>query len=124
MRPFGKLLIIDCFNCKGNINDKRVIQTLIDDMVETMEMKKVGDTHFEWFDMTPFNVENDLVGYSVSQIISMSSITLHICSLSKRVYLDCFTCCEVNDELINKINNLITWAFTPETVEKKIINRH
>ena len=124
MKQFGTLLIFDCKNCRGEINDKQTIQTLIDDMVETMEMKKVGETIFEWFDMNEFNIENDLVGYSVCQIISMSSITIHICSLSKRVYLDCFTCCQINEELINRLSNLITWSFTPETIEKKIINRN
>lgn len=124
MKQFGTLLIFDCKNCRGEINDKQTIQTLIDNMVETMEMKKVGETIFEWFDMNEFNIENDLVGYSVCQIISMSSITIHICSLSKRVYLDCFTCCQINEELINRLSNLITWSFTPETIEKKIINRN
>lgn len=121
---FGKLLLFDCKDCSGNINDKKTIQKFIDDVVFAMNMEKIGETHFEWFDFTPKNIELNLVGYSVSQIISMSSITIHICSLSKEVFIDIFTCCKINEEMLNKISNIVNWTFSPYNINKQVINRN
>ena len=83
-------------------------------------MKKKGDTIFEFFDDTPFNRENDLIGYSVCQIISLSNITLHINFISKTVYYDFFTCGNINEE---EIIGLFKKYFNPKTIKKIILNR-
>lgn len=125
-KSFGTLLIYDLKNCESpDLNNKEVLQKFIDVLVEyVMEMKKVGDTKFEYFDRTPFNVANDLVGYSITQIISLSSITIHICEISKNLYLDCFTCCKINDKIKEDILQLIKMTFKPTSLEIKFIDRN
>jgi len=121
---FGKLLIYDLRDCCNvNLNDRVVLQYFINDIIKIMNMKKVGDTIFEYFDETDFNIKNDLVGYSITQIISLSSITIHICEISKSVYIDIFTCCNINDEIKKNIEDLINNVFNPSIIDNKIILR-
>lgn len=122
---FGSLLIFDLKNCKtNNLNNKNILQSFIDTVIiDIMKMKKIGDTIFEYFEPNEFNIKNNLVGYSISQIISMSSITMHIIEGDNNVYIDIFTCCNINDEIINNITNLITKNFKPEKINYQLINR-
>lgn len=121
---FGKLLIFDLKECnKFFLNDKIVLQHFINHIIEMMKMKKIGNTIFEYFEPNDFNIANDLVGFSITQIISLSSITIHICEGSGNVYIDIFTCCEVNEELYNKVKDYILYVFNPISLNEKIIER-
>ncbi len=121
---FGSLLIFDLDNCNGNINDKDLLQSFINELViDIMQMKIIGETQFAYFEPNEFNIKNDLVGFSITTIISLSSITIHICDLSKKAYIDIFTCCSVNDEMVMKIKDLIIKVFNPMDINKKIIER-
>lgn len=121
---FGSLLIFDCKECNSiYLNDKIILQYYIDELIKIMNMKKVGNTTFEYFEPNDFNIEKDLVGFSITQIISMSSITIHICEGSKSVYIDIFTCSTINDDIIFKITNLINYIFNPTTINHKLIYR-
>jgi S-adenosylmethionine/arginine decarboxylase-like enzyme len=121
---FGSLLIFDCKECKSIfLNDKKILQYYIDKLIDIMNMKKIGPTIFEYFEPNEFNIEKDLVGYSITQIISMSSITTHICEGSKSVYIDIFTCCTINDNMIFEITGLINYIFNPNNINHKIISR-
>lgn len=122
---FGFLLIWDLKNCLSNhLNDKTILQYFINNIIKIMNMKAVGNSIFEYFEPNEFNIENDLVGYSITQIISMSSITIHICEGSRNVYIDVFTCCNINDDILKKINNLIEYIFNPNAINHKIIERN
>lgn len=100
---FGQELIIDAYKCLGNINNKEWIQLFIDELVLKTGMKKKGETIFEYFEDNEYNREKDIVGFSVIQIISLSNITLHINEISKSIYLNFFTCGELNENLVLKI---------------------
>lgn len=117
---FGRHLIIDANDCKGDITNKDNIQNFINDLCELSKMEKKGETIFEYFEDTPFNHQNDLVGYSVVQIISLSNITLHINFLSKTIYFDFFTCGALKTDLIH---SLFVNYFNPKTIKKIIIQR-
>lgn len=122
--PFGCVLIFDLKDCLTHyLNDKLILQHLIDNIISIMNMKAVGNTVFEYFEANEFNISNDLVGYSITQIISMSSITIHICEISKNVYIDIFTCCKLNEDIINKIQTYIELIFNPTSLKHQIINR-
>jgi len=115
---FGTHLIIDA-KCEGNITDKNHIQNFIDELVEDMGMKKVNNTIFEYFIPNEYNIERDIVGYSVVQIISLSSITIHINEISKTIYCDCFTCSQLDKE---RVINIFKKYFEPisiKTIELK-----
>jgi S-adenosylmethionine/arginine decarboxylase-like enzyme len=83
-------------------------------------MTRKGDLIIEVFEDNEFNRIRDIVGYSVVQIISLSNITIHINFISKTVYLDFFTCGELND---SKVIKLFQNYFKPEITKKIIIYR-
>jgi len=108
---FGVELLVDCNNCCGNITNKEYIQLFIDELILKMGMKKKGETLFEYFEDNEYNRERDIVGYSIVQIISLSNITLHINEISKTMYINIFTCGELDESMIIKI---IRNYFNPE----------
>lgn len=123
-KHFGFLLIFDCKNCNPIfLKDKDMLQYFIDYTIKSMNMKPVGNTIYEYFPDNDFNISNDLVGFSITQIISMSSITIHICEISRNVYIDIFTCCDINDNIIIKLTTHINKIFNPETINHQIIKR-
>ena len=117
---FGQELLLDGYNCQGNINNKNYIQLFIDELVLKSGMKKKGKTIFEYFEDNEYNRERDIVGYSVVQIISLSNITLHINEISKSIYLNFFTCGELNDNLVVK---MFKDYFDPEHFRVSIVER-
>jgi S-adenosylmethionine/arginine decarboxylase-like enzyme len=118
---FGKLLIIDANLCdEENIKNVEKIRNFIDDLCEIGKMEKKGDMIVEVFPETKFNIENDLVGYSIVQIISLSNITLHINFISRTIYFDFFTCGTLKTDLIGA---LFTNYFNPKTIKKIILQR-
>lgn len=117
---FGKHLIIDANECMGNITDIENIKNFINDLCELGKMEKKGDLIVEEFLETDFNIKNDLVGYSIVQIISLSNITLHINFISKTIYFDFFTCGELKTDLIGVLFNNY---FNPKTIKKIILQR-
>lgn len=117
---FGKHLIIDANVCDGRITDIENINDFINDLCDIGRMQKKGDLIVEVFEDNEFNRENDLVGYSICQIISLSNIILHINFISKTIYLDFFTCGRIHEDLIiASFEN----HFNPQTIKKIILQR-
>lgn len=118
---FGKHLIIDANLCdEENIKNIEKIKHFIDDLCEIGNMQKKGEMIIEIFPENKFNIDNDLVGYSIVQIISLSNITLHINFISRTIYFDFFTCGILKIDLIE---NLFNNYFNPKTIKKIILQR-
>lgn len=118
---FGKHLIIDAnLCCEENIKNLEKINNFINDLCEIGKMDKKGEMIVEVFPENKFNIENDLVGYSIVQIISLSNITLHINFISRTIYFDFFTCGALKTDLICV---LFTNYFNPKTIKKIILQR-
>lgn len=117
---FGQELIMDAYNCDSYLDSRDYIQLFIDELVLKTGMKKKGNTIFEYFEDNEYNRERDIVGFSVVQIISLSNITLHINEISKSIYLNFFTCGELNDELVVKI---FKYYFNPEHFRISVLER-
>ena len=100
-KPFGKHFIIDAGGCEGELRDRSHIQEFINTLVAKLGMKKKGETIFEYFEDNYYNRDRDIVGWSVVQIISLSSIVIHINEISKTIYLDVFTCGDLDDLIVN-----------------------
>lgn len=122
-RKFGSLIILDSLDVNENLNNRYHLDEFIDDLVKLMNMKKVGKPSVEWFEDNEFNRSNDLIGYSYCQIISLSSITIHCCSLSRRMYIDLFTCCSINHIMVEQIKKIVTSHFQPRVINLQIIDR-
>lgn len=118
---FGKHIIIDSNECNENkIKDLNNIKYFIDVLCKVGNMEKKGDLIIESFPETDFNIKNDLVGYSIVQIISLSNITLHINFISRTVYFDFFTCGRLEEKIIT---SLFYIYFSPKTIKKIILQR-
>ena len=123
MKNFGSLIILDCLDVNENLNNRYHLDEFIDDLVKLMDMKKVGRPSVEYFEDNDFNRSRDLIGYSYCQIISLSSITIHCCSLSRRMYIDLFTCCNINDIMVQQIQDILRSHFNPRVINLQIIDR-
>lgn len=117
---FGKHLIIDANECEGEIRDKQHIQNFINDLCELSKMKKKGETQFIYFEDNDYNRCRDIVGWTITQVISLSNITIHINEISRTIYFDFFTCSEIKEDLINV---LFQSYFRPKQIKKIILNR-
>jgi len=118
---FGKHLILDCTGLNENMTKKRVIKDFINDLVlYVLKMKKKGDTVFEYFPDNDYNRIRDIVGFSVVQVISLSSITLHLNDISKTAYIDVFTCGNID---VEKVIDCIIKFFNPETIHSVLMSR-
>ncbi len=119
-KPFGKHFIIDADDCLGELKERKHIQEFIDVLVSKLDMKKKGETVFEYFEDNDYNRERDIVEWSVVQIISLSSIVIHINEISRTLYLDVFTCGDL-DELM--VTLLLSEYFRPKKIKKQMITR-
>ncbi len=119
-KPFGVHYILDADDCKGEIKDRKHIQDFIDTLISKLGMKKKGETVFEYFEDNDYNRERDIVGWSVVQIISLSNITIHINEISRTIYLDVFTCGELDDLIVSL---LFSDFFKATKMKKQIIYR-
>ena len=117
---FGKHFILDADACEGELRDRKHIQKFIDELVSKLEMKKKGETIFEYNEDNDYNRERDIVGWSVVQIISLSNITIHINEISRTIYLDIFTC-GILDDL--KVTLLFSDYFKAKKMKKQLIER-
>jgi len=120
MKVFGHILMLDCDKCEGKINDKQHIQEFINKLVDNMNMKKMGDNVFIYFENNEYNRERDIVGYTVFQCISLSNITMHINEISRTIYLDVFSCSELDDI---EIAILFSEYFKPTKMKKQRLIR-
>ena len=102
------------------MKERKHIQEFIDVLVSKLDMKKKGETVFEYFEDNDYNRERDIVGWSVVQIISLSSIVIHINEISRTLYLDVFTCGDL-DELM--VTLLLSEYFRPRKIKKQMITR-
>ena len=69
---FGKHLILDCDEMNINMESIEEIQKFIDELVIDVL------THCEYFEDSYYNSIRGIVGYSVVQVIILSSIVLHL----------------------------------------------
>ena len=124
---FGKHLIVD-FKEGVNLDNCKIIQQFIDELVRTLNMTKYGDTHIQYFGETP-----EVKGYSFFQLIHESNISGHFCGYDYYMerdgeswnnkgagYIDIFSCKEYNH--VDAIK-CIEKFFTPKSIIFKIIDR-
>jgi len=119
-KPFGHHLMIDADKCEGDIRSREHIQNFINQLVDEMGMKKMGETKFIYFENNEYNADRDTVGYTGFQCISLSNITMHINEISKTIYLDVFSCSTLDDI---QIALLFSDYFKPMKMKKNKLTR-
>lgn len=120
LKSWGKHLIIDANQCNSSITSISNINEFITDLCRVGGMTKKGKMIVETFPDNQYNRERDLVGYSVVQIVSLSNVTLHINFISKTIYMDWFTCGELEED---KVIHLFRFYFRPQMIKTILLNR-
>lgn len=98
MSIFGTLLIHDMADVQVDMDDLTYIREFIDELIDALGMQKMGELHACWLEEP-----SHLRGWSVCQMIKTSSITMHLCSNEKTIYLDAFSCSEIREQVVKDI---------------------
>lgn len=93
LSPWGKSVAINLFDCQQEfLMDPDKITQYIGDIIKHIKMVAHGPCHIERFGY------GTLEGYSALQFIETSSITLHADEVSKRCFIDIFSCKDFDTE--------------------------
>lgn len=114
-KPFGYHLILDC-KAGENVTDGDHIRLFSTTLVNAIKMKAFGEPQVVHF------AEHDpsAAGFTLVQLIETSSITAHFVDISGDFYLDVFSCCEFDPEIVL---NVVDTFFSPEYINKRFIVR-
>lgn len=116
-QAWGWHTIIDSSGCNLNISNPNVIQNFIDDLINAIDMIKIGNTHIIWCDThDPLKC-----GYSVYQLLQDSNISIHFCPDNNNLaFCDIFSCKEYQaDDVIDVFKKY----FSPKLLKYDIISR-
>lgn len=99
--PWGWLTAIDAAECNAEaINNTEVFQNFIDELLDKIEMVKIGDLHIFWCDTNDPNK----VGYSIFQLLQDSNVSAHFCPADRNAaYMDIFSCKPYDPEIVVEI---------------------
>jgi S-adenosylmethionine/arginine decarboxylase-like enzyme len=116
--PWGWITLIDAAYCDEQaINDKQVFQSFIDELLERIEMVKIGDLSIIWCETNDPNK----VGYSIYQLLQDSNVSAHFCPSDRNAaYMDVFSCKKYDEDLVKKI---FVKYFKPKTIKYQTVNR-
>lgn len=116
----GSELIVDAGECEGILDNLHIYNCFVSDLCRLAKMQMVGNLIHQYFPYTPYNIERDLCGFTIIQIVSLSSITLHIAEISKTIYFNFHTC---GDLEVEKVINLFKDYFKPTKINFRLIER-
>lgn len=88
-RPWGDHLVVDLYGCDmALIRDAQVIREFVARLVKAVDMEAYGELVLE-----RFALDNPAAaGYSAVQLITTSSITVHLAEGDNTGYVDLFSC--------------------------------
>lgn len=112
--PWGYQLILNAKDCNNLLRDKDSILRFNDHLVQSIDMEKAGDAVLKYFDQL-----GDKNGWTLFQMISTSSITIHFCDNGK-AFFDIFSCKNFDPNTVSKI---ITEFFDTTSIEWNFIER-
>lgn len=99
--PWGYHLIIDGITTVDPtlLDSYLYLKGFINDMVEGLDMKKLGGIHAEYL----HTKDPELKGWSLVQLINTSSITVHACTETGKVFIDIFSCKVFSQDAVKDI---------------------
>lgn len=97
---YGRELIIDLHDCKTPFTRETITQ-FMKELCELIEMKR-ADLHFWDYESEEEKegAPDHLAGTSAVQFISTSNITIHTLDRLKAVYLNIFTCSQLDKDRV------------------------
>ncbi len=88
----------DIYNCNPDIiRDAARIRQFVIELCELIDMKRFGDTV-----LVHFGDNEQVAGYSMTQLIETSLISAHFANLTNTVYLDVFSCKAYNPDTVSE----------------------
>ena len=113
-QPWGYQLILNAKNCNDLVKDKDSILKFNDMLIQAIEMEKAGDAVLKYFEDL-----DDKNGWTLFQMITTSSITIHFCDNGK-AFFDIFSCKHFDPNVACKV---ITDFFNTKDIEWNFIER-
>lgn len=100
---YGKELILDLHNCNKEFTSLNIEFFLIELCDDILLMKR-ADLHFWDYDSEEEKMEapDHLAGTSAVQFIMTSNITIHTLDKLRAIYLNVFTCADLNHNKVSE----------------------
>ena len=111
---WGKLAIINLYECSERIKNKKKIKEFIQILCRIMNMKKAGPVKVKRFG------KGKLEGYSAFQFIETSSIVCHFDETQNRAFIDIFSCRNFDAQ---KAENFAKKFFKAKKTKLRILTR-
>jgi len=87
---------IDLYNCDPKrIRDAGVIKQFVIDLCELIKMKRFGECV-----VVDFGEDEEVAGFSMTQLIETSLISGHFANKTNRIFLDVFSCKFYNPDVV------------------------
>ena len=87
VKAWGVLTSIDLTSCLTGIEDKEYIKKYIIELCDLIDMKRFGDPQ-----IVHFGTDEEVAGFSMTQLIETSLISGHFANKTKNAYIDIFSC--------------------------------
>ena len=86
--PWGLSSSIDLYDCNSKkIRNAKEIKRFVIELCDLIEMKRFGECN-----VVNFGEDEEVAGYSMTQLIETSLISGHFANKTNRVFLDVFSC--------------------------------
>ncbi len=103
---YGEEVILDLHKCEKGTFNRRNIEAFFAALCRTLDMERC-DLHF-WDDhdvpKEEQQTEPHLKGTSAIQFIMTSNVTIHTLDLLGNVYLNVFSCNNVDEEIVKRVS--------------------
>ena len=100
---YGYTLSLDLFNCNTEKFNRKDIQKFLILLCSKIDMKR-EDLHWWDYDGEDTKDEPDhIVGTSVVQFITTSTIVIHTLDRLEKMYIDLFSCNKFEDNIVLKL---------------------
>lgn len=118
MNSYGKELIIDIHHCDSSTFTRRSIRKYFKNLCEQIDMKPEKLCWWDDYGLEPElqQTEPHTKGTTAVQFILTSNITIHTLDLLKSVYINIFSCKDIDTEVALK--------FSEEWFKGKLVNSH
>lgn len=118
---YGKELILDIWDCDVSTFNKKSIEKYFIKLCNLIDMERC-DLHFWYYENEEeYNkAEDHLKGISAVQFITTSNITIHTLDVLKKVFVNIFTCKDLNT---TDAHILTAEWFKGKVVQHKLLER-
>jgi S-adenosylmethionine/arginine decarboxylase-like enzyme len=119
MKPWGWTTMIDASGCdRERITSEANFQAFIDELLEKIEMVKIGDLNIHWCETN----DPKKYGHSIYQLLQDSNVSAHFCPEDgNQAYVDIFSCKEYDEVMVLDIFDkyFLPNAFNSQTFERR-----